>query len=58
MKRYVVWPWILLAVIFMVAAIAAVFQMSHIVLNETLYPWNLNTLTFSAWPVDQPDRLK
>ncbi len=57
MKRYFIWAWIILAVIVMVGTVLLVFQMSHIVIGDSRYPWNLDTLTFSSLPLSDAQQL-
>ena len=57
MKRYFIWAWIILAVIVMAGTILLVCQMSHIVIGDSRYPWNLDALTFSSLPLSDAQQL-
>lgn len=57
MKRRIIWPWILLVLILLVGIGLYVFQMNFVLLGETVYPRDLESLTFSSLPIPNQEWL-
>ena len=59
MCRRKIWLWILLSsiLVLLIGASLLVFQLQHVVLEGTVYRRDLETLSFSSWPIPEQSRL-
>ncbi len=59
MIRRKLWPWfLLLSILILLVGIGLlVFQLNYVILEDTVYPRGLETLSFSSWPISEQSRL-
>lgn len=59
MYRRKLWLWMLLSfiLILLIGVGLFLFQLYHVVLGDTIYRRDLETLSFSSWPISQQSRL-
>lgn len=56
-RRIWIWTLILTILILLIGIGLFLFQMNYVLLEKTVYPRDLETLSFSAWPIPEQSRL-